>query len=247
MKKKSDNYKRNEEAVIYILKKIYNGCQINDLERLKVVSFIHWEYLEWLRNYLNTRLEYGKDSLVNWVVENLKLNEEANLDSLCDEIIKNFLEEIAVLYFTVSSTTAYAGVVPILKSGHPLYCPFASITRRYFSKLRSQIVIDPIENGLDELVMDISKRSKPIIDQILAVRLTNREKRVIELRYGLCEDGGEEGLSLEDVGKMFNVTRERIRQIESKAIRKLLFKKAYRTELRECLNEFDGLRLGMDI
>ena len=48
--------------------------------------------------------------------------------------------------------------------------------------------------------------------------LTEREARVLRLRYGL-EDGKPR--TLEEVGKEFNVTRERIRQIESKALRKL--------------------------
>ena len=48
--------------------------------------------------------------------------------------------------------------------------------------------------------------------------LTVREKKVLELRFGL-EDGRSR--TLEEVGKEFNVTRERIRQIEAKALRKL--------------------------
>ncbi len=48
--------------------------------------------------------------------------------------------------------------------------------------------------------------------------LTNREARVLKLRFGL-EDG--RARTLEEVGKEFNVTRERIRQIEAKALRKL--------------------------
>ena len=48
--------------------------------------------------------------------------------------------------------------------------------------------------------------------------LTPRERRVIQLRFGL-EDGRSR--TLEEVGKEFNVTRERIRQIEAKALRKL--------------------------
>ena len=48
--------------------------------------------------------------------------------------------------------------------------------------------------------------------------LTPREARVLSLRYGL-EDGNPK--TLEEVGKEFNVTRERIRQIEAKALRKL--------------------------
>ena len=48
--------------------------------------------------------------------------------------------------------------------------------------------------------------------------LTDREKKVLTLRFGL-EDG--RARTLEEVGKEFNVTRERIRQIEAKALRKL--------------------------
>ncbi len=48
--------------------------------------------------------------------------------------------------------------------------------------------------------------------------LTDRETKILELRYGL-KDGREH--TLEEVGQKFNVTRERIRQIELKAIRKL--------------------------
>ncbi len=48
--------------------------------------------------------------------------------------------------------------------------------------------------------------------------LTDRERRVIILRYGL---NGETPKTLEEVGRIFHVTRERIRQIEAKAIRKL--------------------------
>ena len=48
--------------------------------------------------------------------------------------------------------------------------------------------------------------------------LTPREAHVIKLRYGLYDGRGH---TLEEVGKEFNITRERIRQIESKALRKL--------------------------
>ena len=48
--------------------------------------------------------------------------------------------------------------------------------------------------------------------------LTPREEKVLSLRFGL-EDGHPR--TLEEVGKEFNVTRERIRQIEAKALRKL--------------------------
>lgn len=57
-------------------------------------------------------------------------------------------------------------------------------------------------------------------EQLISVlsTLTPREERVIRLRYGIDEGRPR---TLEDVGKEFNVTRERIRQIEAKALRKL--------------------------
>jgi len=58
---------------------------------------------------------------------------------------------------------------------------------------------------------------KEQIDGVLS-SLTPREQRVLQLRFGL-EDGRSR--TLEEVGKEFKVTRERIRQIEAKALRKL--------------------------
>jgi RNA polymerase sigma factor (sigma-70 family) len=49
-------------------------------------------------------------------------------------------------------------------------------------------------------------------------RLTHREREIIKMRYGL-EDGYI--LSLKEIGRMFKVTRERVRQLETKALRKL--------------------------
>ena len=55
------------------------------------------------------------------------------------------------------------------------------------------------------------------LNEVLST-LTDRERKVLELRFGLA-DGHQH--TLEEVGKEFNVTRERIRQIEAKALRKL--------------------------
>jgi RNA polymerase primary sigma factor len=69
--------------------------------------------------------------------------------------------------------------------------------------------------------------------------LTYREREIIRLRYGLT-DGYT--YTLEEVGKIFQVTRERVRQIESKAVRKL--QQPYRT--RALAGFLDGVEIPQD-
>ena len=70
--------------------------------------------------------------------------------------------------------------------------------------------VSPEEFATNEMLKDE-------ISEVLST-LTEREEKVIRLRFGL-EDG--KSRTLEEVGQMFGVTRERIRQIEAKALRKL--------------------------
>jgi RNA polymerase primary sigma factor len=79
----------------------------------------------------------------------------------------------------------------------------------------SDFIVDSGIPSPPDSVVRASLREK--IKQILK-NLTEREIKILELRYGLV-DGREH--TLEEVGEKFNVTRERIRQIELKAIRKL--------------------------
>ena len=89
----------------------------------------------------------------------------------------------------------------------------------------------PIGEEEDSHLMDFIEDNKTIApsdvaaqtmlrEQLISAlhKLTPREEKVIRLRYGL-DDGRQR--TLEEVGKEFNVTRERIRQIEAKALRKL--------------------------
>jgi RNA polymerase primary sigma factor len=80
-----------------------------------------------------------------------------------------------------------------------------------------------------DAVDDLLKREE--LGEVLD-SLSHRERKVIELRFGLR---GEEPRTLEEIGRRFGVTRERIRQIESKTLAKL---KAYR--------ESQGLRGYLD-
>jgi RNA polymerase primary sigma factor len=83
------------------------------------------------------------------------------------------------------------------------------------------------DNSFGEFVEDVSS-DNPVklanngilrqrIDHLLKT-LTYREREIIRLRYGL---GDGYTYTLEEVGRIFKVTRERVRQIEAKAVRKL--------------------------
>lgn len=69
----------------------------------------------------------------------------------------------------------------------------------------------------NSLQQAFSKNLRDIIDEVLDT-LSSRQRRVIELRFGLDSD---EGKTLEEVGREFHLTRERIRQIQEKAINRL--------------------------
>ena len=58
---------------------------------------------------------------------------------------------------------------------------------------------------------------KEKLDDVLT-SITARERAILEMRFGLVDGNGQ---TLEEIGKIYNVTRERIRQIEAKALRKL--------------------------
>jgi RNA polymerase primary sigma factor len=75
----------------------------------------------------------------------------------------------------------------------------------------------PDENGQAPAEQASFQMLRESVEDVLA-SLTERERKVLRLRFGL-DDG--RGRTLEEVGKEFNVTRERIRQIEAKALRKL--------------------------
>lgn len=90
------------------------------------------------------------------------------------------------------------------------------------------------ENTLGDIIEDVRERGPmEITDQQLLReeirkvlgQLTVRERQVIELRFGLLDDHDH---TLEEVGKKLKVTRERVRQIEERAIRKLRHPQASR-------------------
>ena len=82
------------------------------------------------------------------------------------------------------------------------------------SQLSDFIEDETTPEPVDAAALELLKEH---VQNVLSV-LTERERQVLEMRFGL-RDGKD--YTLEEVGKYFNVTRERIRQIEAKALRKL--------------------------
>jgi len=89
---------------------------------------------------------------------------------------------------------------------------------------------DPLENFLsDDQPSPIENMCKTAIKKNAAKlieTLSEREARILKLRFGLGDEGEK---TLEEVGEIFNVSRERIRQLENKALRKLRKNKELKT------------------
>ena len=78
---------------------------------------------------------------------------------------------------------------------------------------RSSLSVGDIKSVIQNFVEKMKEQLLDVLDT-----LTPREEKVLRLRFGL-DDGHQR--TLEEVGREFKVTRERIRQIEAKALRKL--------------------------
>ena len=103
-----------------------------------------------------------------------------------------------------------------------------SIRTRYMNLASLNVSVgDDQDDELEELLEDTQQISveNQVVDSALSTEiekvlstLTAREDRVIRLRFGIC---GEDEHTLEQVGEILHLTRERVRQIENQAMRKL--------------------------
>jgi RNA polymerase primary sigma factor len=102
-------------------------------------------------------------------------------------------------------------VLKISKHPFSLDRPIGESEDSYFGDfIEDDSVESPVQSATQEMLKDR-------IDHVLKT-LTYREQEIIKLRYGI---GDGYTYTLEEVGKIFKVTRERVRQVEAKAIRKL--------------------------
>ncbi|HSG71326.1 MAG TPA: RNA polymerase sigma factor RpoD [Planctomycetaceae bacterium] len=134
------------------------------------------------------------------------------------KVSKNLLQELG-REPTIEETAEAAGVSleetrRVLKiSRHPISLdrPVGESEDSYFGDfIEDEGSESPVNAATQEMLKDK-------IDSVLKT-LTYREREIIKLRYGL---GDGYTYTLEEVGRIFKVTRERVRQIEAKAVRKL--------------------------
>ena len=119
------------------------------------------------------------------------------------------IEEIAkIAEMSVSETRR---VMKISKHPFSLDRPIGESEDSYFGDFIEDDSVDsPVQSATQEMLKDR-------IESVLKT-LTYREREIIKLRYGI---GDGYTYTLEEVGRIFKVTRERVRQVEAKAIRKL--------------------------
>jgi RNA polymerase primary sigma factor len=126
-----------------------------------------------------------------------KLGREATIDEIAE-----------AAKMSVSETRR---VLKISKHPFSLDRPIGESEDSYFGDfIEDETAESPVQSATQEMLKDR-------IDEVLKT-LTYREREIIKLRYGI---GDGYTYTLEEVGRIFKVTRERVRQVEAKAIRKL--------------------------
>ena len=126
-----------------------------------------------------------------------KLGREATIEEIAEEVDMSVAETRRVLKI----------------SKHPISLdrPIGESDDSYFGDFIEDDEVDsPVASATQEMLKDR-------IDSVLKT-LSYREREIIKLRYGI---GDGYTYTLEEVGRIFKVTRERVRQVEAKAIRKL--------------------------
>jgi RNA polymerase primary sigma factor len=109
------------------------------------------------------------------------------------------------------AATKVRRIIRIAQEPMSLETPIGSEENSYLGDfIEDESVIGPVDAASKQL---LKEQMQDILDS-----LSERERKVLEMRFGLLDGQGH---TLEEVGQEFGVTRERIRQIEAKALRKL--------------------------
>lgn len=155
--------------------------------------------------------EYGRDPTAKEVALEMNILSDENV-----ETIKTALEQKTPLDPALERRWRRAAskvrrIIRISQEPMSLETPIGTEENSYLGDfIEDETIVGPVDAASKQLL-------KEQLNEILG-SLNDRERKVLEMRFGLS-DG--QGRTLEEVGAKFGVTRERIRQIEAKALRKL--------------------------
>ncbi len=155
--------------------------------------------------------ENGREPTSKEIALEMDLLPEEDLQAIKETQAKNQPIEAALERRWRRAASKVRRIIRIAQEPMSLETPIGSEENSYLGDfIEDESVLGPVDAASKQL---LKEQLHEILDS-----LSERERKVLEMRFGL-NDG--QGRTLEEVGSEFGVTRERIRQIEAKALRKL--------------------------
>ena len=180
------------------------SCRFSPDYNVKFITYAVW----WIRQAIMQALARASGAL-RFPVRKIRL--ASKLRSRRAEMLQQEGKEPTEEELARDLKLTRAEVDALLQTNLP-QTSLEEIQRREEAREPGMERVPPADNEL------VRKSFEQEVERLLKV-LTPRERAIIELRYGL---GKEEPMTLEEVGKRFRLSRERIRQVEEKAKKKLL-------------------------
>ncbi|MCB0171636.1 MAG: RNA polymerase sigma factor RpoD [Anaerolineae bacterium] len=155
--------------------------------------------------------EYGRDPSAKEIALEMEMLSDEDLEAIEIADKNSTPLDPAIERRWRRAATKVRRIMRIAQEPMSLETPIGTEENSYLGDfIEDETVTGPVDAASKQLL-------KEQLHEILA-QLSDRERKVLEMRFGL-NDG--QGRTLEEVGSEFGVTRERIRQIEAKALRKL--------------------------
>ena len=155
--------------------------------------------------------ELGRDPTAREIALEMDMLSEEDQEEIRRAMAKSEALDPALERRWRRATTKVRRVIRIAQEPMSLETPIGTEENSYLGDfIEDETVLGPVDAASKQL---LKEQMQDILDS-----LSERERKVLEMRFGLV-DG--QGRTLEEVGQAFGVTRERIRQIEAKALRKL--------------------------
>ncbi len=155
--------------------------------------------------------EHGREPTSKEIALEMDQLSPEDTEAIREALLKNQPVDLALDRRWRRAASKVRRIIRIAQEPMSLETPIGSEENSYLGDfIEDESVLGPVDAASKQL---LKEQLHEILDS-----LSERERKVLEMRFGLT-DG--QGRTLEEVGSEFGVTRERIRQIEAKALRKL--------------------------